>query len=264
MQKLAGSPNPFAHRVVKLSQRGLTGTAKARIVLAADGLGGALLAQAGESTAAPEPGARIGMGAVVGEVPPFYQRGTIYMTCGAHGYLGLVRLEDGTLDLAAAIDAAWLRAVGGPGAAATRLLAEVGWPAPPGVHDAGWRGTPPLTRRANRLGSVRVFALGDAAGYVEPFTGEGMAWALAAAAAVAPLAASAAERWDSSLERKWTQTYRRVVRSRQLMCRLAAGALRHPRITHATVALLSHVPRLAWPIVYHLNAHVTRPAASHV
>jgi flavin-dependent dehydrogenase len=259
-----GSPNAFALRDVTLSQRGLTGTAKARIVLAADGLGGALLARAGENTAAPEPGARIGIGAVVGEVPAFYQRGTIYMTCGARGYLGLVRLEDGTLDLAAAIDAAWLRVVGGPGAAATRLLSEAGWPSPPGVHDAGWRGTPPLTRRANRLASVRVFALGDAAGYVEPFTGEGMAWALAAAAAVAPLAACAAEQWDSSLEGKWTRTYRRVVRSRQLTCRLAAGALRHPGITRAAVALLSHVPRLAWPIVYHLNAHVARPTAFRV
>ena len=44
-----------------------------------------------------------------------------------------------------------------------------------------WRGTPPLTRRAPSLAAERVFVLGDAAGYVEPFTGEGMAWALASA-----------------------------------------------------------------------------------
>lgn len=260
-QDLAGSPNPFALRVLTLRQPGLVSMVKARIVLSADGLGGALLVQAGETMAAPEPGARIGMGAVVGEVPAFYQRGTIYMACGARGYLGLVRLEDDSLNLAAAIDAAWLRAVGGPGLAAMQLVSEVGWPLPPGMRDAGWRGTPLLTRHANRLASMRVFTLGDAAGYVEPFTGEGMAWALAAAMAVAPLAARAAQRWDSSLEVKWMRTFRRVVRSRQFMCRLAATALRHPRFTQAAVALLSQVPRLAWPIVYHLNAHVARPAA---
>ena len=36
----------------------------------------------------------------------------------------------------------------------------------------------------------RLLLLGDAAGYVEPFTGEGMAWGLTAATLAAPLASS--------------------------------------------------------------------------
>jgi flavin-dependent dehydrogenase len=46
-----------------------------------------------------------------------------------------------------------------------------------------WLGTLPLTRRTPRPAGHRVLVVGDAAGYVEPFTGEGMAWALATASA---------------------------------------------------------------------------------
>ena len=127
------------------------------------------------------------------------------MTCGTGGYLGLVRLEDDRLDLAAAFDADWMRRAGGPGAAAKALLSEAGWPAPFDLLKSTWRGTPALTRQARRLAAERVFVLGDAAGYVEPFTGEGMAWALAAGVAVAPLAASSglgmAARVDARVDR---------------------------------------------------------------
>ncbi len=102
------------------------------------------------------------------------------MACGRRGYLGLVRLEDGRLNLAAALDPCWMRVCGGPGPAAARLLAEVGWPPVPNLAEQNWRGTPALTRQARRRAAERLFLIGDAAGYIEPFTGEGMAWALAA------------------------------------------------------------------------------------
>ena len=63
----------------------------------------------------------------------------------------------------------------------------------------GWKGTPELTRRPVRLGAERLFAVGDAGGYVEPFTGEGVLWALSGARALAPLVARVAERWDPGL-----------------------------------------------------------------
>src|SRR4029077_7750493 len=102
------------------------------------------------------------------------------------------------------------------------------------------RAPPPLTRRRPRLAGLRFFVLGDAAGYVEPFTGEGMAWALAAAVAVAPLADRAAVAWQPSLEREWERTSRQVVRHRQWTCRAAAAVLRRPWLTRAVVALLTH------------------------
>ena len=237
-------------RVVRLRHGDRWAEVEARVVLAADGLAGQFLART-DAAATAAPGARIGAG-VVAAAPDFYQRGVIYMTCGAGGYTGLVRLEDGRLDVAAAFDAAALHD-GGPGGAAVRLLAKAGWPAVPGLEAMPWRGTPPLTRRARRLAGERLFVLGDAAGYVEPFTGEGMAWALASGAAVAPLAARAAERWRPELARQWVGVHRRVVARRQYLCRAVAALLRRPWLTGLAVRLLSSAPGLAAPVIRCLN-----------
>jgi flavin-dependent dehydrogenase len=245
------------HRFVRLANKGTEVRAEAKVVLAADGLGGALLARAGENVAPPEPGARIGAGTVSAAASDFYRRGTIYMTCGAGGYLGLVRLEDGRLDLAAAFDASGLRRAGGPGPAATQLLDAAGWPSPPDLAQLPWRGTLALTRQARQLAAERLFVLGDAAGYVEPFTGEGIAWALASGVAVAPLAAHGASAWRPELKREWAARYRRVVSRRQAVCRAAAAVLRHPLLTGAAVAVLARFPALATPFVRHLNRSST-------
>jgi flavin-dependent dehydrogenase len=230
---------------------------KARIILAADGLGGNLLAQAGLSEAPPRKGARIGAGAVFPEAPRFYEPGTVFMACGAGGYLGLVRLEDGRLNLAAALDAGFVRGVGGLGAASALLLAEVGWPEPFRLEEGPWRGTPALTRSPARLAASRVFVLGDAAGYVEPFTGEGMAWALESAAAVVPIALQAIAAWRPELAAAWTARHRHAI-GRRFTCRVAAAVLRRPWLVRGLVALLGHVPDLAVPVVRHLNGpHTT-------
>lgn len=240
-------------RLVRLTNREQEVRVAARVVLAADGLGGALLTRSGEKRAPAAAGARIGAGVVHARAPDFYRPGTLYMTCGTGGYLGLVRLEDGRLDLAAAFDPDELRRRGNPAVAAAALLDAAGWPAPPDFHRVAWRGTPALTRQARRLAAERLFVLGDAAGYIEPFTGEGMAWALASGVAVVPFAIRAAASWQDKLRREWTQCYRRVVSRRQTVCRVAAAVLRHPLLAASVVAVLSRVPVLAAPVVRHLN-----------
>jgi flavin-dependent dehydrogenase len=224
----------------------------ARVLVAADGLGGALLAPAGMRSHAAS-GARVGAGVVVSDVPGFYRRGIVYMACGRPGYLGLVRLEDGRLDLAAALDADAVRHHGGPAGVAAHLLAETGWPPPPDLERQHWRGTPPLTRGIAVPGAERLFVVGDAAGYVEPFTGEGMAWALAGAVALAPVAARAAAAWRPSLLAEWRALHAQVVRRRQLACRIAAAVLRRPRLVGLLVRLLNRAPGLAIPVVRHLH-----------
>jgi menaquinone-9 beta-reductase len=221
----------------------------ARVVLAADGLAGQFLPR----NATADMGARIGAGTTTADAPDFYRPGVVYMTCGAGGYTGMVRLEDGRLDAAAAFDASEVRGAGGPGAAAVRLLHEAGWPVPDGLADLPWRGTPPLTRRAGQVAAERLFVVGDAAGYVEPFTGEGMAWALASGTAVAPLAARGAERWRPELVRQWAAVHRRVISRRQTVCRAAAAVLRRPWLTRLMVDLLSRAPVLAAPVIGCLN-----------
>jgi flavin-dependent dehydrogenase len=250
-EKGAKSIGCDAPRRLRLQQGEERAEVSARVVLAADGLAGQFMARTATAASA-ESGARIGAGTTTTDAPGFYRPGVVYMTCGAGGYTGLVRLEDGRLDVAAAFDASELRA-GGPGAAAVRLLHEAGWPAPNGLAQLPWRGTAPLTRHARQVADDRLFVVGDAAGYVEPFTGEGMAWALASGTAVAPLAAAAVERWRPELIQQWTAIHHRVVSRRQIVCRAAAAVLRRPWLTRPVVRLLGQAPMLAAPVIACLN-----------
>ena len=224
----------------------------ARVVVAADGLGGSLLAEG--RPARSRPGSRIGAGVVVDSASPFYAPGTIYMATGKPGYVGLVRLESGAIDIACALDPGAVRAAGGPGSIAASILSEVGWPVPPDLPSAAWRGTAPLTRQARRVSGHRLFGLGDATGYVEPFTGEGMAWAMSSAVALAPIAHAAALAWRPQLASLWQQTHRSVVTRRQRVCRVAAEVLRRPWLAALAVYCLARLPVLGRPVVRHLNA----------
>src|SRR5205085_586761 len=113
-----------------------------RVVIAADGLNGRLSG----TEVMPHANSRIGSGVVLDFAPGFYHAGTIFMAVGLGGYVGLVRIEDGRLDVAAAFDADVVRAAGSPGAAAAAVLREAGLPAIPSLEAAAWRGTPALTR----------------------------------------------------------------------------------------------------------------------
>ena len=99
-----------------------------------------------------------------------------------------------------------------------------------------------------------MLVLGDACGYVEPFTGEGLAWALCGALAVAPLAARAARRWEPALLPAWEREWRRVVARRQVTCRAVAKLLRHPRLVSLALRALAARPGLAAPVLARLGA----------
>lgn len=240
---------------------------EARVIIAADGLGGRLLHDGadGEDVASPARDARLGAGATLPRAPGYVPEGRVVMACGRGGYVGLVRLEDGRLDAAAALDRGAVRA-GGLGAAVARILREAGIAEVPGLADAPWRGTPPLTRRARAVAAERLFAAGDAAAFAEPFTGEGIAWALHAAEVLAPLAAQAARAtaagpWDLRWERAWERTWRREVLARQRSCRLLARGLRRPGLVSAAVVVLAGWPGLAAPLLRRLGVQPGTHAA---
>ena len=221
----------------------------ARVVIAADGLNGRLTG----TDAEPDATSRIGAGVVLDSAPEFYGPGTIFMAVGRGGYVGLVRVEDARLDVAAAFDPGFVRDAGGLGPAAAAVLHGAGFPEVASLKSAPWRGTPALTRAPRRVAGDGWFAVGDAGGYVEPFTGEGMAWAIASGAAVAPIAARAVEGWSESLAREWEATHARVVRSRQVVCRVAARVLRSSAMSRLAVRALAVVPALSRPVVGALN-----------
>jgi 2-polyprenyl-6-methoxyphenol hydroxylase-like FAD-dependent oxidoreductase len=208
-------------------------------VIAADGLQSRLVAAATAHPPQLEPGARVGAGVIMECDSADYPAGTIAMASGDGGYVGLVRLHDGRLNIAAAFDPDTLRQCGRPGVAAERLLQQVHWPGVPGIADAPWRGTVSLTRRAHEPAGKRLLAVGDAAGYVEPFTGEGMAWALAAAEAVSSLVGDS---WREGVAESWTTWVRQTARRRQRMIRAVAWGVRRPMVAGPAIALGRYFP----------------------
>jgi menaquinone-9 beta-reductase len=227
--------------------------AQAQIVIGADGLGSRLLAKEPDHQTRIAAGSRLGASAMIGKCPAFFEQGTIYMACSQGGYVGAVRLEDDRLDLAAAFDAAHVKRAGSTGKAAAAVLKQAGFPAIAGLESAGWRGTPLLTRRADPPAAQRVFLTGDAARFVEPFTGEGMAWAMASALAVVPLTLRALGGWQSSFVVEWSAAHRLEIARRQWMCRSIAAVLRRPMLVRLIIPILASFPALAAPIVGFVN-----------
>lgn len=241
-------------RIVSL-RRGGAGhvLARARVVLAADGLGHASLRNHHEFSSRVAGDARIGVGGQLTEYPAEYGSETIFMAVGRHGYVGLVQVEEGQLNVAGALAPEFVKSTGGAAPAVEAVLAEARFPPIAALARADWQGTVALTRSSARTAGRRVLLLGDAAGYVEPFTGEGMAWALAAAAAVAPLVPRGAFEWHQGIERNWQQTLRRLVTSRQRWCRVLALALRHPWAVRTLLSAVNLAPSLAGPIIRSVN-----------
>jgi flavin-dependent dehydrogenase len=115
--------------------------------------------------------------------------------------------------------------------------------------------------------------IGDAAGYVEPLTGEGMAWAMATGTAVVPfalaaMAGSGANAWGSppaatarerSLADGWASCYRRLLAARQRRCHVITRLARHPAIAWLAVVALARFPILARPTIAGFNRPLLRP-----
>lgn len=242
-------------RRVVLERAGQGCTVEAHVVVAAGGLAGTALRHERTLRTRIEHGARVGAGCAVTRFPGEYAVGTIHMAVGRQGYVGLVRFDSGVLNVAAALDRAFVRAAGNPAGAAAAVLDEAGFPAVPALADAAWHGTVPLTRRTRPVAAHRLFLIGDAAGYVEPFTGEGMAAALTTAQAVAPLVVRGASvrDWDDLLAAAWVRQYDRLVGRRQRLCRTLASALRRPRLAHLLLNLAAHSPALTGRLVRGLN-----------
>ncbi len=232
---------------------------RARVVVDATGLGGLQLRGARSAEDVAE-GSRVGLGAVFPpDVVPPHDRsggrgcsicdpGELNMMVGRYGYVGMVRTESGALDVAAAVDRSSVSRLGPAGAVAA-IVREAGSRLPETEPVFGWRGTPALTRRTPRAAEGNVFRVGDAAGYVEPFTGEGMGWALAGGVSVAPLVLEALDGAGEEAARRWIRTHRRVVERRQRVCRFLALGLRRPVLVGAAVRALRVAPVLARPLM---------------
>lgn len=186
-----------------------------RFVWVADGLGGSALSGLSGGVDASLTIRRatrsyVGAGAMLPfedetQVEACLLRNCVRMFVGRGGYVGAVRTNtiDGRstnppgIELAAAFEPGLVKACGGAGAAAAQLIGDAcnsdcctGLNLST-VSAATWRMTPALTARRTRVALPGLFIVGDAGGYIEPFTGEGMAWALQAADGASALIAAA-------------------------------------------------------------------------
>ena len=238
-----------SHRRVRLRDTEGDQLLETRLVLAADGLAGSSLAHDSRFAVEVSTGSRIGLGALLAndgaEQAWPVEQSTIGMHYAPGGYLGLVRVEHDWLNVAAAFDPEYVRACGGPAGAVARHLATTGTPCPERLCQAEYSGTPALTRRRRRLAGEGVFVIGDCGGYVEPFTGEGMLWAVVSARLVVPLAVRGIRQWSNSLADEWELLYRRRVGRKQTACRLIAMLSRHATLSGAVARLMALQPAVA-------------------
>jgi flavin-dependent dehydrogenase len=266
----AGGSGPVRLRAMPGCAEGMAGEfLTAELVVLATGLGEPVLIgrhAGGEpegrgGTAVVARDSRIGVGATLASGADGPPKGELVMVVARGGYCGIVRLEDGRLDIAAAVDRDFLVGAGGPAAAVLAIVG--GTPSardrpgfrldPAALAAATFRGTPPLTRSRPVVAdaSGRILRIGDAAGYVEPFTGEGMGWALTSAR----LLAEALEHvnWqDAARERelitaaaRYALAHRRQFRSHHARCRRVALVVRRPWLVGGAARLARLAPGLA-------------------
>jgi flavin-dependent dehydrogenase len=229
---------------------------RARVIVAADGLGRPSLAALSDFSSRPAVSSRVGFG-MTGAIAPAnageYPAGRLHMAVRPDGYAGVTRVADGRLCIAAAVDPRVVRGRDSLGSWLANATAASGWPDLPGLESAKFRGTPLLTRLERRRAGRRLLLVGDAAGYTEPITGEGMAWALAGASALPDVVVAGLREWGPAIEQRWEQTLDAVVFRRMRLNRFLTTTLRRPALSRAVFAAASLFPSGASAVARRLN-----------
>lgn len=237
-----------ASRCITVVQNGRRETLNARVVICADGLSRTSVRHLPPFAVSTASDSRVGVGAVVMGDFDVCPIGQITMVLSRCGYVGISRVSEHQYNVAAAVDRkALLRTA--PAKLVANILTHAGIRFPPNLMSAHWLGTPPLTSRPRHVASERVFLIGDAGGYIEPFTGEGMAFALEAAVAITPFAVRATESWAPSIAENWETMHRRIVRDRQRTCRQLAWILRRPWAAFAALSICRVLPGIAGRLI---------------
>ncbi len=221
--------------------------ARARMVIAADGLARSSLVQLRNLHRRVKTLSRIGAGCEFDSTPAAIESDTIHMIVGRTGYVGLVQIESGRLNIAAAISPEALSRSEGLGTAVARLLRDAKFDPGVDIGKGNWVGTPHLSG-GGPVSDVRLLVIGDAAGYIEPFTGEGIGWSMLSGAAAAELANRACEQWNPNFILEWRKTSSEVVGRRQLACRALAALLKRPWVTNLAVRIAAFAPGVWLPI----------------
>lgn len=239
-------------RQVKLHDSQQTRILDASLVLIASGLGGI------RETSKPwpakiQPNSKIGMGLNLHTADHNIRPHTIHLCVRQEGYLGLVLAEKNQLNLAAAIQPNLLKAPLPFGVWVRQTLQQYNLHIDFPLEEAEWRGTPSLTRSMEQPHGHRWLAIGDSAGYVEPFTGEGMAWAMAGGVAAANLISENLLNWNTRTEEKWGELYQQMIRQRQWSCRSLAWLLQNQLRSRIAIEAATWLPGIGRWFVNDIN-----------
>jgi flavin-dependent dehydrogenase len=250
--KLLPSEDRDSYRSVQLKIEDSNQTVLAKVVLACDGIAGTSMEA--ENWSQWKIARRAWMGVSVtfedrNAGPIFaahrsgFRTGSIHMHIGNGGYVGVVRMQSGNIHLAAALDPARGRDEGGPASLVRNILNSCGQTRLPDFQNLRLRGAGTLTRRRLHLGGHRVLAVGDACGYIEPFTGEGMAWAIRAAIAVVDVLPEM-EDWPANLAEQWGQIHRNLIQRKQRWCAALRPLVHRPALAALAVTAGRAVPAI--------------------
>lgn len=248
-----GSRNRDFQEVV-LNQRDERVTIRGKTVLVCEGLNPRLLGHSDTFSNSVDESSFIGAGAVAPIEQGAFPEGTISMSAGRAGYVGAVLVEGNLLNLAAAINPGFLKEGVQIGTLIQQILREAECTLPVDVEQLRWQGTAKLTRKTSPVASGRVLVLGDASGYVEPFTGEGMGWGLASAVACVPLVLAGLKDRDDALAENWIQYHRRHIQGRQRWCRRCAYVLKRPLLAKGLIHIARRCPWIAAPMLRQFNS----------
>jgi flavin-dependent dehydrogenase len=249
---------PF--RLLRVRNGDETATIRAGVVLACDGIGGTLLAREKWAKWRVARNAWIGVAATCSAGPWEVEPGAIHMHVGNSGYVGMVRMGEGQVHLAAALSPTACRNVGGPDEMVIKILQQSRGSIAQNWNLPRIRGTAALTRRRHCLGGRRVLAIGDACGYVEPFTGEGMAWAAMGAREVVNMLPAPGEAWPMDLPQRWRRRYHDVIGRKQNWCRTMRPLMRSTAIAPTIISAANAFPG----IVNWIAGRISQPGSKEM
>jgi len=219
----------------------------ASVILVCDGLGGTALPLHAATTWVNASDAWIGVATT--DVSGLRVRpNTIEMHVAREGYVGLVGFPTNTVHIAAALSPHLCGKIG-PRDAIASILSQCRSEQIALSAEARLIGTGPLTKRRKRLAQRRMLMVGDSCGYVEPFTGQGIAWALATAQAAVSILPEPAAAWPDDLAERWEALHHRVVGQQHRRCHAIRYGLHRPAIARASAFLLDRMPALAKMVI---------------
>jgi flavin-dependent dehydrogenase len=181
--------------------------------------------------------------------------GTIEMFVVAGGYLGVVRHGGGGLHVAGLVSGrthddsapfAFVESVAGR----FEALTEAGLDRLDRPRCGRLLGAGPMPCRPRRVAGDRVVLVGDAAGYIEPFTGEGMSWALESAEILATVVGDLSPGgWTSTAARRYRRAWAGRIGRRQRGCTWLARVLARPAVNRALYGVAAARPAVVNALV---------------